>query len=83
MGCPVILSDRCGSYGESDDVKDGTNGMVFPFGDIPALAAAIERLGKDEELRISFSAASHERALVFQEMAHKRIIEKLWDRLVT
>ncbi len=81
IGCPVILSDRCGSYGETDDVKDGTNGMVFPFGDIPALAAAIEKLAKDEELRKSYSDSSHARALVFQEMAHKKIIEKLLDRV--
>ena len=81
MGCPVILSNRCGSYGEADDVKDGTNGIVFPFGDTQALAAAIEKLGKDDELRKSFSAASHERALVFQELAHRVLIEKLLEML--
>ncbi len=81
MGCPVILSDRCGSYGESDDVKDGANGIVFHFGDIAALAAAIEKLSKDAELRKSFSDCSHARAMIFQEMAHKMIIEKLLERL--
>ena len=81
MGCPVILSNRCGSYGERDDLKERANGLVFPFGDIPALAAAIEKLARDVELRKSFSDCSHARAVAFQEIAHKAVIEKLLERL--
>lgn len=79
MGCPVILSDRCGSYGISDDVDPMKNGIVFPFGNMDALAAAIESLIKDKSKRLAFSAASHIRAVKFQEMAHYRIIEKLLE----
>ncbi len=40
-GVPVIAAD---SPGLRDSVKDGYNGILYPFGDIDALAAAIERL---------------------------------------
>jgi len=33
MGCSVIISDRCGSYGPTDDVQKN-NGLVYPWGDI-------------------------------------------------
>lgn len=77
MGCPVIISDRCGSYGEGDDVKEGENGYVFPFGDINALSAAIEKLVNNMDVRRVFSDNSHKRGVQFQEMAHRGIIEKI------
>ena len=43
MGCPVIISNLCGSYGADDDVQEGSNGYVYPCGDIEKLTACIER----------------------------------------
>jgi glycosyltransferase involved in cell wall biosynthesis len=82
MGKPVILSDRCGSYGPTDDVEVGVNGLVFPFGDIPALASAIEQLIVDEGVRQNFSEGSHARAVSFQHIAHHGILEKLISSLI-
>jgi glycosyltransferase involved in cell wall biosynthesis len=82
MGKPVILSDRCGSYGPTDDVEEAGNGIVFPFGNITALASAIERLTVDEVLRQNFSEESHARAVSFQHMAHHGILERLVECLV-
>jgi glycosyltransferase involved in cell wall biosynthesis len=42
MELPVIVSDRCGSFGQSDDVQEGKNGFVYPFGEIRALAEKIK-----------------------------------------
>jgi glycosyltransferase involved in cell wall biosynthesis len=81
MGCPIILSDRCGSYGVTDDVKEGENGIVFPFGDILALAGAIEQLITDKSLRKRFGECSHLRGERFQENAHKGILEELVHRM--
>lgn len=81
MGCPVVISDRCGSYGDSDDVKDGENGIVFPFGDIPALADAIGQLAIDKTTRKIFGERSHLRAVKFQEAAHKGALEKLMEEV--
>jgi glycosyltransferase involved in cell wall biosynthesis len=77
MGKPVILSDRCGSYGKTDDVNDGENGIVFPFADINALAGAIELLISDHVLRKKFGERSHARAEKFQENAHRAVLERL------
>lgn len=41
-GLPVIVSDRVGSWGPTDDVQSGVNGVRHPVGDIAALAHLIE-----------------------------------------
>lgn len=41
-GRPVIVSDRAGCA--PDLVADGVNGLVYPHGDIPALAARLRQL---------------------------------------
>ena len=55
MGCAVILSDRCGSYGPTDDVQEGKNGFVYPFGNIDSLAEKIKLLAQNIELRKAFA----------------------------
>lgn len=46
---PAIVSDACGSAG--DLVRDGETGFVVPVGDVPALAACLERLAAEPGLR--------------------------------
>lgn len=70
LGCPVILSDRCGSYGTHDDVQIGANGLVYKCGDISALAECIKALGENEELRLQFSTNSKAYAQISQKRAH-------------
>jgi glycosyltransferase involved in cell wall biosynthesis len=77
MGCPVIVSDRCGSYGADDDVQDNINGFVFKCGDIRDLAEKIALLSKDINKREQFGKVSHAHAREFQQCAHIDIIEKL------
>ena len=40
-GLPAVVSDRCGSYGPTDDVRIGLNGRVYACGDGGALASAV------------------------------------------
>lgn len=47
-GLPVVVAD---SPGLRDSSRDGVNGLVYPYGDIPALAERLERLLTDEALR--------------------------------
>lgn len=77
MGCPVIISDRCGSYGESDDVQEGKNGFVFPFGNIPGLSGTMKKLCLDASLRMAMGEYSHKIAVDFQDRSHHRILEDL------
>jgi len=81
MGCPVIISDRCGSYGENDDVQEGKNGYVYPFGNIERLAACIKLLINDRTRSEAFGSFSHRAGERFQESAHFRVIDKLVNQI--
>jgi len=70
MGCPVILSDYCGSYGSSDDVRQGRNGFVYTYGDINELCTYISALTKDIELRKTFSKNSEQISVSSQRLSH-------------
>jgi glycosyltransferase involved in cell wall biosynthesis len=69
-GLPVVLSDRCGSYGPNDDVEPEANGVVYPVGDVAALAGAIERLARAPPLVARFAERSRAYALAAQARAH-------------
>jgi glycosyltransferase involved in cell wall biosynthesis len=77
MGCPVVLSDKCGSYGPDDDVQDGRNGFVFPCGNIEELARRLSSLITDASLRQQFSTRSHLLGEKFQERSHGGFIRDL------
>jgi glycosyltransferase involved in cell wall biosynthesis len=70
MGLPSIVSDRCGSFGPSDDVQPGRNGFVYPCGDHAALAGLIGRFANDSPLLDEFGCASRSIALASQKQAH-------------
>lgn len=81
MGCPVIISDRCGSYGTTDDVQEGKNGHVYPFGNIEALAGCIERLMLNSNEREAFGNYSHSISVQFQQRSHKGVLDTLKQKL--
>ena len=58
IGLPMILSDRVGAVGETDLARAGVNAIVFPCGDIGALAAAIGGIETDPERQAEMSASS-------------------------
>lgn len=70
MGCPVITSNRCGSYGPTDDVQIGRNGYIYPASDINALALKIKHLGERKDLRNQFCENSRKFAITSQASAH-------------
>jgi glycosyltransferase involved in cell wall biosynthesis len=77
MGCPVILSSKCGSFGPTDDVQENRNGYVYTFGNISELATKIKSLAADTDKRKEFSEHSRSIARVFQENAHVMVLDKL------
>lgn len=57
MGVPAVASDISGN---SEIVKDGVTGLLFPPGDHAALAGRLERVLRDPGLRARFSENSVE-----------------------
>ena len=79
MGCPVLVSDRCGSYGPSDDVQEGKNGFVFECGNIDELRRQLNYLVKEPGLVENFSGWSRFIGKNNQVLAHFAGIKSLVD----
>lgn len=71
MGCSILISDKCGSYGPNDDVQNGYNGFVFKCGDTSDLAQKIKQLLLNKELNDYFGMNSRKYALNAQYLAHQ------------
>jgi glycosyltransferase involved in cell wall biosynthesis len=77
MGCATIVSDRCGSYGSTDDIQENKNGYVYQFGNLKELANKIESLASDAVTRKAFGRYSHELGVQFQQKSHFQTLDKL------
>lgn len=80
VGCPPILSDRCGNWGYSDTVQHRYNGLVYPYGNVSALVQSILAL-TDLETRQAYSQRSQEvfagQDLNFELNAFIRVINRI------
>jgi glycosyltransferase involved in cell wall biosynthesis len=87
VGHPIVASDRIGCIGPSDSARPGVNTLVYPVGDTQALAAALERLARDSELRARMSRASWDLApsqdVGATVQAVLRAIRALWGRFAS
>jgi len=82
-GLPVVVSSHCGSYGPSDDVRTGLNGIVYPCADVGALSRAITSIVSSPQRRTEMGAASAEIARIHQRLAHGRALRQAIDSLPT
>lgn len=73
-GLPVVVSDRCGSYGPSDDVRVGLNGYVYKCGDAGELAAQLTRLARSPDLLEKMGKESELIAKANQLLAHGKAL---------
>jgi len=71
-GAPVVTTDVTAG---NEVIDHGRNGLLFPYGDVDALAAAIVRLLRDRELAARLAAAG--RAEVFERYAGARLAGEL------
>jgi glycosyltransferase involved in cell wall biosynthesis len=76
-GLPVVVSDKCGSFGPSDDVRNGLNGFVFPLASIDQLESAVLRIARSEDLRTAMSAVSSEIGTEAQALAHGKALTQM------
>jgi glycosyltransferase involved in cell wall biosynthesis len=81
MGLPLVVTDIRGCR---EVVRDGIEGLVVPPRNAPALASAIERLLKDEELRKACANAALLRARSrFDERRVADTVVRVTDHLVS
>ena len=66
-GLPCVVSDRVGCG--PDLVVPGVTGDVVPFGDVPALSAALQKLRKARDAGADFSAACRGRVALYSHEA--------------
>lgn len=71
---PVILSDRCGSYGPSDDVRPGLNGFVYPCGRVDTMHSALMAIIDNPEMKESMGLESRAIAVGNQALAHGKAL---------
>jgi glycosyltransferase involved in cell wall biosynthesis len=64
-GAAVVVSSATGVWGPGDAVQQGETGLVYPAGDIDALAACLRRLMDQPDLRLRLAAAGRARARSF------------------
>jgi glycosyltransferase involved in cell wall biosynthesis len=76
LGLPAISVD-CPS-GPADIIRNEVDGLLVPFGDLPALAAAIRRLLSDEPLRHRLGA---EAVHVVERFSSERYFAR-WDAVL-
>jgi glycosyltransferase involved in cell wall biosynthesis len=76
LGRPVIGSDVCGSV--QARVVHGENGLVFPSGDVDALAACLARVGEQPELLLEWGASARR---VAEEWPVERGMETIWENV--
>ena len=58
VGNAVVASDRVGCVGPTDAARPGSNALVFPCGDVDALASILCNLAQDDEKREAMRDAS-------------------------
>jgi glycosyltransferase involved in cell wall biosynthesis len=63
-GLPVVVSDRIGSTGPTDDVQVGRNGWVYPYGDETRLSQILANLIDHPNLRAQATVSSREIGLL-------------------
>ncbi|MEO1922365.1 MAG: glycosyltransferase family 4 protein [Sphingomonadaceae bacterium] len=78
VGLPVILSDRIGAEGPTDIARKGENALVYPVGDVGALADAISALARDAAMRDEMSRRALE---IFSELDIDRSVRGVIEAL--
>ena len=76
-GLPAIVTPNAGSV-----VRDGEDGMIVPAADHETLAAAMERLGTEPELRALMARSARERALQFDWSRYHASIRDAVEQVV-
>ena len=70
-GLPVVAA---GAGAPAEYIEDGREGLLYPPGDVQALADALQRAASDRELRARLGAAGREKA---REFGPEAVVERM------
>ena len=76
VGTPVIAT---AVGGIPEVVRDGENGLLVPPGDVEAIASAIDRVARDDELRRTLAANA---GASVEELSEPRILQRIVRAIV-
>jgi glycosyltransferase involved in cell wall biosynthesis len=79
-GTPPILSDRCGNWGYNDTVRHRYNGLVYPCGNVDALANAVLEMAVDENRKLYSERSKkvfYEQDLYCEVNAFLEVVERI------
>lgn len=76
MGCPIITTDKTGSWGSYDDVQENYNGYVYEYGNIKQLSDKIIALISNNKME-EFKQNSIKLSREFQALSHHKLIETI------
>ncbi|MEM7004592.1 MAG: glycosyltransferase family 4 protein [Pseudomonadota bacterium] len=78
IALPLILSDRVGAVGPTDSARPGENALVFPVGDVSALAERVAELVHAPNRLLAMSVRSRE---IFEELDMRRSVRGICDAM--
>jgi len=76
MGCPVIVANTSGSWGNDDDVQIGKNGYVYKHGNLNELQQQLIKIIEENKFE-SFGKYSIEISRKFQKQCHFKMLQYL------
>lgn len=76
MGCPIIIANTSGSWGNDDDVQIGKNGYVYQHGNLNELQDKLLKIIVEKKVE-NFSNYSIEISRKFQQKSHFEILKQL------
>lgn len=75
MGCPILVADTTGSWGENDDVQPNKNGFVYTHGNIEELKQFLLNIIQDRLLEFSHYSIKISRK--FQQLSHCDVLKQI------
>jgi glycosyltransferase involved in cell wall biosynthesis len=76
----AVIASRVGGIPET--VIDGETGILFPMGDIEALASAIQRLVENQEMRSQMGCAAMQRSKIFSWESAAKKLDQIYEEFL-
>lgn len=80
LGLPIIVPNTSGSYGETDDIQLGVNGLIYSLGNIQELTERIMELFISDDTIRKYEKNSLEISYRQQKICHSDVVNVLVEK---